>query len=117
LSCGEETTPRGFDGALHLRRVLFRLAVYVRDLYFGDVVDGRLGLVVSCDMKLVEFKRFTYAPAGSLTESWKERKAAEWNATHCNNSIWNDAIRNGWKVALTVTAADGSHASIVGQCR
>ena len=81
-----------------------------------DRTTRNAGMVVACDTKVVEFKRFTYAPSASMTESWKERKAAEWNATHCNNPIWNDAIRNGWKVALTVTAADGSHVSLAAQC-
>ena len=81
-----------------------------------DRTTRNAGMGVSCDMKVVEFKRFIYAPSASMTESWKERKAAEWNATHCHNPIWNDAIRNGWKVALTVTAADGSHVSLAAQC-
>ena len=81
-----------------------------------DRTTRNAGMVVSCDMKVVEFKRFIYAPSASMTESWKERKAAEWNATRCNNPIWNDAIRNGWKVALTVTAVDGSHVSLTAQC-
>jgi len=81
-----------------------------------DRTTRNAGMVVSCDMKVGECKRFIYAPSTSMTESWKERKAAEWNATRCNNPIWNDAIRNGWKVALTVTAVDGSHVSLTAQC-
>ena len=75
------------------------------------------GMTVACDARRIEFKRFSYAPSSSMTESWKELKSAEWNATHCNNPIWSEAIRGGWQIALTVTTADGSSASISAQCQ
>lgn len=74
------------------------------------------GMVVSCDSKTVQFTRFTYAPSAAMNEAWKERKAADWNAVHCNSPIWKDAIANGWKIVLSQTAADGGQATITAQC-
>ena len=74
------------------------------------------GMTVSCDARVVEFNRFTYAPSGSMNESWKRPEAQAFNATHCNNPIWQDAIANGWRIALTVTAADGARLTIDARC-
>jgi hypothetical protein len=74
------------------------------------------GMVVACDKKTVQFTRFTYAPSASMNEAWKERKAADWNAVHCNSAIWKGAIANGWKIVLSQTAADGGQATITAQC-
>jgi hypothetical protein len=82
-----------------------------------DRVTRNAGMVVSCNTKMVEFKRFTYAPPASMSGSWKERKAEEWNARHCNSPIWTEAIRNGWKIVLSLTAADGGHVSLTARCR
>jgi hypothetical protein len=81
-----------------------------------DRVTRNAGMAVSCATRTVEFKQFTYTPSASMTGSWKERKSAEWNATHCDNRIWSDAIHNGWKIALSLTAADGGHVLLTAQC-
>jgi hypothetical protein len=81
-----------------------------------DRVTRNAGMAVSCERKLVKFERFTYAPSASMTEAWRERSAAEWNATHCNSPIWGDAIRNGWKIVLVVTSADGRQVTLSTQC-
>ena len=82
-----------------------------------DRVTRNAGIRVSCDTKIVEFRRFTYTPSASMDGPWKERKAAERNAAHCNRSIWTEAIRNKWKIVLSLTAADGGHVSLNAQCR
>jgi hypothetical protein len=74
------------------------------------------GMTVSCDARAVEFNRFTYAPSDVMSESWKQREAKALNATHCNNPIWQDAIGNGWRITLTVTAPDGARVSIDARC-
>ena len=74
------------------------------------------GMEVWCDRRVVVFKRFTYAPAASLTVDWKARKAVEWNSAHCGSPLWGEAIRQGWKVDLSVTAADGGRAAFSEKC-
>jgi hypothetical protein len=82
-----------------------------------DRITRNDGVVVACSTRIVEFKRFITAPLASRSEDWKERKAAEWNATHCNNPIWIEAIRNGWMIAATFTALDGGRISLRAQCK
>jgi hypothetical protein len=74
------------------------------------------GMRVICETKTVQFTRFTYAPSASMDEAWKERKAADWNAVHCNSAVWKEAIANGWKIVLSQTAADGGRTTITAQC-
>ena len=69
------------------------------------------GMTVSCESRAVECNRFTYLPSDGMTEIWKQREAAVLNSMHCNNPIWQDAIANGWRITLTVTAADGARVS------
>jgi hypothetical protein len=82
-----------------------------------DMVTRNAGMVVSCERKLVKFERFTYAPSASMNEAWRERSAAQWNATHCNSLIWGDSIRNGWKIVLVVTSANGRQVTLSARCR
>ena len=81
-----------------------------------DRVTRNAGMAVSCDRKTVEFTRFTYASSASMNDAWRQSKAADWNAVHCNSRIWNEAIANGWKIVLSQTAADGGQVSITAQC-
>ncbi len=81
-----------------------------------DRVTRNAGMVVSCDRKTVQFTRFTYAPSASMNEAWKASKAADWNATHCSSPIWGEAVRGGWKIVLSQTAADGGQVTITAQC-
>ena len=81
-----------------------------------DRVTRNGGMSIWCDRKMVEFKRFTYAPSVSMTNDWKARKAAEWNTAQCGSALWGEAIRQGWKVDLSVTAADGGRAAFSAKC-
>ena len=74
------------------------------------------GMAVSCDAKLVEFRRFVHASLSVMNESWKQRQAHVLSSTHCNNPIWKDAIGNGWRIALSITTTDGSRMLIPAQC-
>ncbi len=74
-------------------------------------------MVVSCDKKTIEFRRFTYTPTTAMDSAWKERKAAEWNGTHCTSVLWTQAMRNEWKVVLSVTAFDGGQVLLNAQCK
>ena len=82
-----------------------------------DRATRNAGIAVYCDRKLVEFKRFTYAPSTSMDQAWRERAAEQWNANHCSNPVWADAIRNDWRIALVTTAADGVQATTSAHCR
>jgi hypothetical protein len=81
-----------------------------------DRVTRSAGMVVSCDKKTIEFRRFTYTPTTAMDSTWKERKAAEWNGTHCASMLWKQAVRNEWKVVLSVTAFDGGNVSLNARC-
>jgi hypothetical protein len=81
-----------------------------------DRVTRNAGMVVTCDRKTVQFTRFTYAPSASMNDAWKASKAADWNATHCSSPIWGEAVRGGWKIVLSQSAADGGQVTITAQC-
>ena len=81
-----------------------------------DRVTRNAGMVVSCDRKTVQFTRFTYVPSASMNDAWKASKAADWNATHCSSPIWGEAVRGGWKIVMSQTAADGGQVTITAQC-
>lgn len=74
------------------------------------------GMAVSCDRRTVEFTRFTYAPSAAMDAAWKQRKGADWNAVHCASAVWNEAVRNGWKVVLVQASADGGRVTIAAEC-
>ena len=82
-----------------------------------DRMTRNAGMIVSCDRKVIEFVRFTYTPTVAMDGVWKERKTAEWNGTHCASRLWTQAIRNEWKIALSLTAYDGGHISLNAQCK
>jgi hypothetical protein len=82
-----------------------------------DRVTRSAGIVVSCDKKVVEFRRFTYTPSAAMDMGWKERKTAEWNGTQCASRLWAQAIQNDWKVALSLTAADGGQFRLDAKCQ
>ena len=81
-----------------------------------DRVTRNAGMAVSCDRKTVEFTRFTYASSAAMDQAWKERKGVDWNAIHCGSAVWNEAIRNGWKIVLSQTSADGGKVLIAAEC-
>jgi hypothetical protein len=65
------------------------------------------GVEIICDRKLVHFKRYYGAPASAVTDSWRDRKAEEWESGHCKRSPWSEAVENGWIVSSTVTTITG----------
>lgn len=75
------------------------------------------GIEVFCERKRVEFRRFTYNPEKSMDGAWKESKAAEWNGMQCASPLWSQAIRNHWRVALSVTAVDGGNVVLDAECK
>jgi len=75
------------------------------------------GIVVSCDRKTVLFRRFTYTPTAAMDGAWKARKAAEWNGRQCASRLWTQAVRNKWKIVLSVTAFDGGNVRLNAACK
>jgi hypothetical protein len=75
------------------------------------------GMVVSCDSKTIVFRRFTYTPTAAMDGAWKEARAAEWNSRHCSSRLWTQAVRNEWKIVLSVTAFDGGNVSLNATCK
>lgn len=72
-----------------------------------DRVTRNDGIEISCERKLVHFKRYYNVSAGALQGPWKERKAQEWEGTTCNRSLWREAIDNGWIISATLTTVTG----------
>ena len=81
-----------------------------------DRTTRNAGMVVSCDRRIIEYRRFTYSPSASMSDAWKARKGADWNRTHCDSAIWRDAIGRGWKIVLSETAADGASVTFTARC-
>lgn len=75
------------------------------------------GIEVTCERKRVEFRRFTYNPASTMDGAWQASKVAEWSGMQCASPLWRQAIRNNWKVALSVTAADGKNVLLDAECK
>jgi hypothetical protein len=68
-----------------------------------DRVTRNDGIEISCERKLVHFKRHYSVSANALRGEWKERKVQEWEGTTCNRSLWREAIDNGWIISATLT--------------
>jgi hypothetical protein len=81
-----------------------------------DRTTRNAGMVVACDRRIIEYRRFTYSSAASMTDAWKARKGVEWNRTQCGSAVWKDAIGRGWKITLSETAADGTSITFTAQC-
>jgi hypothetical protein len=65
------------------------------------------GVEIACERKLVHFKRYSTAPAGTLHGSWNDIKTREWQGSYCANPIWRDAVEHGWLISATVTTKTG----------
>lgn len=81
-----------------------------------DRATRNAGMRVACAARTIEYRRFTYTPSAAMTDAWKARKAADWNATHCDSAVWRDAILRGWRIVLSETAADGGQVAFTARC-
>jgi hypothetical protein len=75
------------------------------------------GVVVDCEAKTVEAKRFLNADPAAMREGWQTRKQREWNSAYCNDEPWREAIENGWSVVSTLTFRTGDEVSFVAALR
>jgi hypothetical protein len=74
------------------------------------------GVVVDCELKTLEAKRFLNADPDAMREGWKTRKEGEWNSAYCNDEPWREPIENGWSIISTLTFQTGDQVSFVAQC-
>lgn len=65
------------------------------------------GVEIICDRKLVHFKRYYGAPASAITDTWRDRKAEEWESGYCKRSLWREAVENGWIISSTIATITG----------
>ena len=65
------------------------------------------GVEIFCDRKLVHFKRYASTPGSGLRDAWRDSKTEEWRSSTCTNSMWREAIENGWIISTTVTTVTG----------
>jgi hypothetical protein len=65
------------------------------------------GVEIVCDRKIVHFKRYSTLPARVTDEAWKDAKINEWRGATCADSMWREAIENGWLISATVASKDG----------
>jgi hypothetical protein len=72
---------------------------------------------VRCSMRMVEFRRFLDLPSREIDDDWRRREKARWNAAHCNDPDWREAIRNGWTIAATLITETGERIWFAARCR
>jgi hypothetical protein len=74
------------------------------------------GVVVDCESKTLEARRFLNAEPDAMRQGWETRKQREWNAAYCDNDAWREAIDDGWKIISTLTFRTGEQMSFVSVC-
>jgi hypothetical protein len=74
------------------------------------------GVVVDCEARTLEAKRFVNADSDDMREGWEGRKQRQWNASYCNHESWREAIDNGWSIISTLTFRNGEQAVFVAEC-
>jgi hypothetical protein len=74
------------------------------------------GVVVDCEARTLEAKRFVNANPDDMREGWEGRKQRQWNASYCNHEHWREAIDNGWSIISTLTFRNGEQAVFVAEC-
>ncbi len=72
---------------------------------------------VHCSMRMIEFRRNLDLPSNELDDDWRRREKARWNAAHCNDPDWREAILNGWTVASTLITTSGERIWYTASCR
>jgi hypothetical protein len=65
------------------------------------------GVEISCNRKLVHFKRSSTMPASALRPEWRNAKTEEWRSAYCAKPMWREAVDNGWSVSATLTTVTG----------
>ena len=74
------------------------------------------GVVVDCEAKTLEVKRFLNADPDSMRAGWKTRKARAWDRDFCSDQLWRKAIDAGWTIIWTVTFRSEDQLSFMAEC-
>ncbi len=72
---------------------------------------------VRCSMRMIEFRRYLTLPPVDLDDAWRAHEKARWNAAHCSDPDWREAIRNGWTIAATLITENGERIWFAASCR
>lgn len=80
-----------------------------------DRVTRHDGVVVECDDKRIEFRRFISVEPRVLGEDWEERKEQEWKIAHCRDPQSRAAMQKGWTIRAAYTTATGEKVSIAAE--
>jgi hypothetical protein len=74
------------------------------------------GVVVDCESRTLETRRFLNADRDAMRQGWEAWKEREWNAVYCNDEPWREAIENGWKIISALTFRTGEQVLFVAEC-
>jgi hypothetical protein len=74
------------------------------------------GVLVDCEAKTLEVKRFLNADPDSMRAGWKIRKERAWSRDFCSEQLWRKAIDAGWTIISTVTFRSEDQLSFMADC-
>ena len=74
------------------------------------------GVVVDCDAKTLEAKRFINAAPDDMREGWEARKQRQWKAACCNHESWRRPSTMAGASFSTLTFRNGEQAVFVAEC-
>jgi hypothetical protein len=81
-----------------------------------DRVRRHDGVIVQCDDRRIEFRRFMAAAPDRMSDDWEEREEKAWNVSQCGNARSREAIQKGWTVRAVYTTANGRNVSFDAEC-
>jgi hypothetical protein len=74
------------------------------------------GVLVDCEGKTLEVKRFLNADPDSMRAGWQIRKERAWSRDFCSEQLWRKAIDAGWTIISTVTFRSEDQLSFMADC-
>lgn len=81
-----------------------------------DRVRRHDGVIVQCENKRIEFRRFMAVAPDRMGDDWEDREERSWNAAQCSNPRSREAIEKGWTVRAVYTTASGRNVSFDAEC-
>ena len=81
-----------------------------------DAITRNEGMSVSCDTKIVDFKK---SAALTSPELYLRRSGIQkqWNQHYCTNKEWTPIFAAGWSASTTIAALDGKSLTVTAECR
>ena len=76
-----------------------------------DRVTRHDGVVIECDDKRIEFRRFSSLAPNRAGDEWREHTEQAWRRTQCTDARSRQAINKGWTIRATYTMATGENVS------